>query len=57
MRIMPVELERACERRWTAKFRKPAPVAPLMETTRAGLPQPIRMHEDFWQNYFVEPDE
>jgi hypothetical protein len=31
MGIMPVEFERACERRWIAKFRQPAPIAPRYE--------------------------
>jgi hypothetical protein len=35
MSIVPVEFERACERRWIAKYRQPSPVAPLYEVEDA----------------------
>jgi hypothetical protein len=40
MGIMPVEFERACERRWIAKFRQPVPTAPLHEVDQNDSGKP-----------------
>lgn len=34
MSIVPVEVERVCERRWGAKFRQPIPAEPLYQVER-----------------------
>jgi hypothetical protein len=34
MSRVPVEFERACERRWIAKYRQPKPAAPLYEVEK-----------------------
>jgi hypothetical protein len=54
MGIMPVEFERACERRWIEKFGQPVPAAPLYEVNQGGaverrdhpLQMPARTHEE-----------
>jgi hypothetical protein len=41
MSTVPVEFERACERRWIAKFSQPVPAAPLCELEDIVKKEPV----------------
>jgi hypothetical protein len=47
MDTMPVEFERACERRWVAKSGRPAASAPLYKVEQNDLGEPGSSSADF----------